>query len=541
MLLQIGNKNERPVYELVKRMMDICISVVGLVLASPVMLITAGLIKAQDRGTVLYSQKRLTKDGKIFEIYKFRSMKMDAEKDGKARLAEKSDDRITTVGKWIRMTRIDELPQFINVLRGDMSIVGPRPERPELAEKYTEENPEFTMRLKVKAGITGFAQVYGRYNTPAIEKAQMDAYYIRKASVLMDLRLILATVKVLFMKESSEGVVTESKTENRAENKAYKMIKERDCMRFSVVVPLYNKENCIRMTLESVKKQSFKDYEVIVVDDGSTDRSLEEARKIKSENITIIHQQNQGVSVARNTGILHAQGQYIAFLDADDEWEPDYLKTIDHLIEKYPESDMYVTAYRVDMGNGKSHYSARLTPATGCLESYWLTYQYAYDFVWTSATVIRTSAVLKAGLFRPGEKIGQDLDLWSRVARNNPKVAYSSEVCVNYHRMAEANARTRVKVAKADAFIKNLEEELEDSAHSKEELAMIQRKYNMKMTVYIYTSILAGNKAEAREAMKRWKGQLSRKAKMVQAGLKIARIMPDFVLRMVYAARLKVF
>lgn len=125
-------------------------------------------------------------------------------------------------------------------------------------------------------------------------------------------------------------------------------------MRFSVVVPLYNKENCIRMTLESVKKQSFKDYEVIVVDDGSTDRSLEEARKIKSENITIIHQQNQGVSVARNTGILHAQGQYIAFLDADDEWEPDYLKTIDHLIEKYPESDMYVTAYRVDMGNGKA-------------------------------------------------------------------------------------------------------------------------------------------------------------------------------------------
>lgn len=228
MLLQIGNKNERPVYELVKRMMDICISVVGLVLASPVMLITAGLIKAQDRGTVLYSQKRLTKDGKIFEIYKFRSMKMDAEKDGKARLAEKSDDRITTVGKWIRMTRIDELPQFINVLRGDMSIVGPRPERPELAEKYTEENPEFAMRLKVKAGITGFAQIYGRYNTPAIEKAQMDAYYIRKASVLMDLRLILTTVKVLFMKESSEGVVTESKTENRAENKTYKMIKERE-------------------------------------------------------------------------------------------------------------------------------------------------------------------------------------------------------------------------------------------------------------------------------------------------------------------------
>lgn len=258
-------------------------------------------------------------------------------------------------------------------------------------------------------------------------------------------------------------------------------------MRFSVVIPLYNKENCIRKTLESVKKQRFKDYEVIVVDDGSTDRSLEEAEKMKCENISIIRQQNQGVSVARNTGILHAQGEYIAFLDADDEWEPWYLETIHHLTERYLESDMYVTAYRIDMGNGKEHYSARLTPAAGCLESYWLTYQYAYDFVWTSATVIRRSAVLKAGLFRAGEKIGQDLDLWSRVARNNPKVAYSSEVCVNYHRMAEANARTRVKVAKADAFIKNLEEELENPAHSKAELAMIQHKYNMKMNrIYIY-------------------------------------------------------
>ena len=312
-------------------------------------------------------------------------------------------------------------------------------------------------------------------------------------------------------------------------------------MRFSVVIPLYNKENCIRKTLESVKKQRFKDYEVIVVDDGSTDRSLEEAEKMKCENISIIRQQNQGVSVARNTGILHAQGEYIAFLDADDEWEPGYLETICHLTENYPKSDMYVTAYRIDMGNGNEHYSARLTPAEGCLESYWLTYQYAYDFVWTSATVIRKSAVLKAGLFRPGEKIGQDLDLWSRVARNNPKVAYSSEVCVNYHRMAEANARTRVKVAKADAFIKNLEEELENPARSKAELAMIQHKYNMKMTVYIYTSILAGNKAEAREAMKRWKGQLSRKARLVQAGLKIAGFMPDVVLRTVYAVRLKAF
>lgn len=229
MLLQLEDKDERPVYEMVKRLMDVCLSAAGLILLSPVMFLTAILIKAQDGGTVLYSQKRLTKNGKVFEIYKFRSMKMDAEKDGKARLAEKSDDRITPIGKWIRMTRIDELPQFINVLKGDMSIVGPRPERPELAEKYTEENPEFAIRLKVKAGITGFAQVYGRYSTVPLEKARMDAYYIGNASVLMDIRLILATAKVIFMKESSEGIEkAENKTENRAENNAYEMTKERE-------------------------------------------------------------------------------------------------------------------------------------------------------------------------------------------------------------------------------------------------------------------------------------------------------------------------
>lgn len=312
-------------------------------------------------------------------------------------------------------------------------------------------------------------------------------------------------------------------------------------MKYSVVIPLYNKQNYIRKTLESVRNQKFTDYEVIVVDDGSIDDSLKEAEKMQFEKMRIIHQENQGVSVARNTGILHAHGEYIAFLDADDEWKEDYLETIDNLVENYSVSDIYVTAYQIDMGNGKRRYSARLMPDEGCLDSYWLTYQYAYDFVWTSATVIRKEAVIKAGLFKPGEKIGQDLDLWSRVARNNPKVAYSSKVCVNYHRAAEANARTRVKIAKADAFIQNLEEELENSAHTKKELSMIQHKYNMKMTVYIYTSILAGNKKEAMAAMRRWKGTLSKKAKMVKMGLKIAGFMPDYVLQKIYAVRLRVF
>ena len=189
------------------------------------MLIIAICIKLYDGGPVFFKQPRYTRDNEVFMVLKFRSMSVHA---ADSKITKKDDARVTPVGKVIRAAHVDELPQLFNILKGEMSLVGPRPERPELAEKYTEENPEFAMRLKVKAGITGFAQVYGRYNTPAIEKAQMDAYYIRKASVLMDLRLILATVKVLFMKESSEGVVTESKTENRAENKAYKMIKERE-------------------------------------------------------------------------------------------------------------------------------------------------------------------------------------------------------------------------------------------------------------------------------------------------------------------------
>ena len=229
-------------------------------------------------------------------------------------------------------------------------------------------------------------------------------------------------------------------------------------MKFSVVIPLYNKEHYIEATIQSVLNQTCRDFEVLVVDDGSKDHSLALARKFESERVCIIPQENQGVSVARNTGILNAQGEFICFLDADDEWRPDYLATIDELTVQYPESAIFVTAYAVNMGNGKINYSTRLEPETGCLPSYWLTMAKGYDFVWTSATTMRRDTLMEAGLFKPGEKIGQDLDMWARVARINPRVAYSNHICVNYNRAAEANARTRVRVAWAGAFIKDLEE-----------------------------------------------------------------------------------
>lgn len=191
---------------LAKRMIDLVCSILLLVIASPFMLVTAIVIKAYDGGPVFYKQVRCTIGRKEFYILKFRSMKVDAEKDGVARLASKNDSRITPVGKFIRATRIDELPQLLNILRGDMSFIGPRPERPEIIDQYLEEMPEFAFRMKVKAGLAGYAQVYGKYNTTPYDKLKLDLTYIEQYSVWLDLKLMLLTLKILIKPESTEGV-----------------------------------------------------------------------------------------------------------------------------------------------------------------------------------------------------------------------------------------------------------------------------------------------------------------------------------------------
>ena len=193
-------------YLVVKRGMDIALSLAALVILSPLMLVTAAAIKLYDGGPVFYKQIRLTKDRKEFYVYKFRSMRVDAEKYGVARLASQGDDRITPVGKVIRSLRIDELPQLLCILMGTMTIVGPRPERPEIAEQYEKEMPEFALRLQAKAGLTGYAQVYGKYNTSPYNKLQMDLQYIGSMGLVTDLKIIFATIKVLFVPESTEGV-----------------------------------------------------------------------------------------------------------------------------------------------------------------------------------------------------------------------------------------------------------------------------------------------------------------------------------------------
>jgi len=189
---------------IVKRAFDILLSVIALIPASVIILIVAIAIKIEDHGPVFFVQKRVTRDGRIFGLLKLRSMVVGADKHGVNPTVD-NDARITKVGRFIRPTRIDELPQLFNILSGKMSIVGPRPERVEHVRRYSEAIPEFVFREKVKAGLTGYAQIYGRYNTTAYDKIRLDLTYIQNYSLILDIKLIIRTLRVLFQKESTEG------------------------------------------------------------------------------------------------------------------------------------------------------------------------------------------------------------------------------------------------------------------------------------------------------------------------------------------------
>ena len=188
----------------IKRLLDIVISGIGLIVCSPLMLIIAICIKLYDRGPVFYRQTRYTRNMEQFTMIKFRSMIVNAEANG-AQFTVPNDKRITPIGKLIRATRFDEIPQLWNILKGEMSLVGPRAERVENADYYCKQLPEFAYRTKVKAGLTGYAQIYGKYNTSFENKLKMDLLYIENASLLLDLRLMFLTLKVIFMRESTEG------------------------------------------------------------------------------------------------------------------------------------------------------------------------------------------------------------------------------------------------------------------------------------------------------------------------------------------------
>ncbi|CCK99276.1 glycosyltransferase [Clostridioides difficile] len=183
-------------FELYQRIMDLVLSIIGLVIGLPLIAIFGILIKIEDKGPITYKQERLGKCGRRFYIYKLRSMRTDAEKFG-AQWAEKDDPRITKVGKFIRKTRIDEIPQLFNILKGDMGLIGPRPERPNFTVQFNEEIPGFINRLAIKPGLTGWAQVNGGYEITPEEKLKEDIYYIKNRSILLDFKILFKTVKVV--------------------------------------------------------------------------------------------------------------------------------------------------------------------------------------------------------------------------------------------------------------------------------------------------------------------------------------------------------
>ena len=227
-LLLVKGTGLTPAQRVVKRAMDIILSFLALIVAAIPMLIVAAAIKLEDGGPVFYKQKRMTRNGREFEILKFRSMIVDAEKYAGAVLATDDDPRITKVGKFIRATRLDEIPQILNILKGDMSIVGPRPERKVIADEYCKDIPEFAYRLKVRGGLTGYAQIYGKYNTSAYEKLRLDLMYIENYSLLLDIKLIILTLRIIFSKDSTEGIDKAAENQKLAEELIQELDKEQE-------------------------------------------------------------------------------------------------------------------------------------------------------------------------------------------------------------------------------------------------------------------------------------------------------------------------
>ena len=223
-LMLVKGTGLTPMQRVVKRTMDIVLSAAALLILAIPMAAVAIAIKLEDGGPVFYKQKRMTRNGREFEILKFRSMIVDAEKYAGAVLATEDDPRITKTGKFIRATRLDEIPQIINILKGDMSIVGPRPERKVLADEYCKEIPEFAYRLKVRGGLTGYAQIYGKYNTSAYDKLRLDLMYIENYSLMLDIKLIILTFRIIFSKDSTEGIDVAQENQKLADE----LLRQRD-------------------------------------------------------------------------------------------------------------------------------------------------------------------------------------------------------------------------------------------------------------------------------------------------------------------------
>ena len=364
----------------IKRIFDIVASLIGLILLSPFFLISAIMVKLDSPGPVIYKQERYTIGKKRFNIYKFRTMVNDAEKKG-AVFASDNDPRITKSGKILRALRLDELPQIINILRGDMSIVGPRPERPVFADEFEKELENYKLRYLVKAGLTGYAQVYGKYNTEAKDKILMDFIYESNYSLLLDLKIIILTIKTMFTKSATEGVSdTDDKLEQhdrevkRRETSlseigddvksSSKVINKKS--RVSVIIPAYNSAKYIKKCIDSLMIQNYNNLEVIVVNDGSKDNTLD-ILKTYGDKIKIISVENGGAARARNIGLENATGDFILFLDGDDYYEKNCISDLVEFQEN-TKVDIVIFGYKIILPDGKIKFPDTSIKGSGIIE-----------------------------------------------------------------------------------------------------------------------------------------------------------------------------
>lgn len=310
-------------------------------------------------------------------------------------------------------------------------------------------------------------------------------------------------------------------------------------MRFSVIIPLYNKRAYIENTIKSVLNQNYEDFEIIVIDDGSTDEGHALVSSFKKENIRLLRQINQGVSAARNNGIKVANGDYVCFLDADDEWTPDFLKTINFLIKQYSEADMFCTSYQIRYKNKiiiPQFKGIDKKLKHGLIENYICSSTGRYSLFNSSCVAINRVRVLEAGLFSEEDRVGEDLDMWLRIAEKN-KIAFSRNICSIYNRTTTDNARTRNSIHYPKAYLNTLMNAYNSNNYSAEDKSCIKKIYDRKITAYIFSLIYSGYKVEASESILAWKPKGI--YMLYKLGLMIALACPIRLIKMINDVRMR--
>ena len=300
------------------------------------------------------------------------------------------------------------------------------------------------------------------------------------------------------------------------------------------MIPLYNKARHIEKTIRSVLDQTFVNYEVIVINDGSTDNSTEKVKQFKDPRIKLINISNHGVAFARNTGLCFSRGQYIAFLDADDIWLPQYLEKEYKQIQKYPNNGFYCSRYIIQRDNREELSTENYS--NGIIGTFWNVLKEKYDIVWTSATIVERKYIDETSLFPLKDEVGEDLGLWAEIAITHPYIVYCDEPLVAYIRNSQNNARQRTKILYPSTFFNLIDHEIKNNKHNDSELDSMLYKRDKKMMVYVLSLIVNRKKSAARNCLKNWNNKYFKAYKII---LDFMLLLPNAVNKKIYYLAVK--